>query len=273
MEIRTENILVTPSIAEDYLSKNTQNRSVSVHRVLAYADDMANGRWKFNPLPIVFSISGKLIDGQHRLLAIIKAGVPVESVVMFGAPDESMDIIDSGKPRSASDVLKIDGVADSNNVCATAKRIIGYDNGLAAILQGGTTSHIHNTTKVEVIEYVRTHLDDLHNLVSNAKSIYKYGNITLLAPSEIAFFLYALKPPESASEFMTKVISGVGLNEGTPELAIRRILERVRFKRDLMTTSAELTQYVFVAFGKYVKGESCEVLRLPKSAKRQTSDQ
>lgn len=265
MNITTETVLITPELAEQYLEKNGVNRNISAVRVSAYSSDISAGRWKFNPAPITFSVSGKLLDGQHRLHAIIRAGIAVEMQVTRGVPDESMDVIDSGKARTPGDVLKIEGVKESNNAAAIAKMILAHRAGFRSIMSDGAAAGLSGSTRIEVLEFVRANLHMIDDLVSRARIIYEAGRIRLLKLSEIAFFLHTLEPEEKADEFMSKVIGGIGLNEHTPELALRRILERVRFHQQLPVTSAELTQYIQVAFRKYVKGEPCDVLRIQKT--------
>ena len=64
--------VITPELAEQYLTKNTNNyRSMSNSVVNAYATDMKTGNWKFNGDSIKFNKSGILVDGQHRLAAIM----------------------------------------------------------------------------------------------------------------------------------------------------------------------------------------------------------
>lgn len=272
--MRTQVIEVTPELAEQYLAKNESNRHLSRLRVASYADDMKNGRWKFNPNPIVFDVDGKLADGQHRLAAIIKAGIPVKMLVMFDAPIESKDIIDFGKPRTSGDVLKIDGYPDAVNVSATIKKILAFDAGKQSILSGSSgrgwgsaAMNFAGATKKEVVDYARANYDKVLKLVTAAHSIHQKSLIKLLSPSEIAFLLYAMTPYESGLNFLSCVISGIGLAENTPELAFRRIIERARVKKDLPITASELTKYALLAFEKYKKGEKCEFLRLPKDKK------
>lgn len=54
---------------------------------------------------IAFDITGRLIDGQHRLHAIILAGVPIQISVTRGCSASSFSILDRGSSRSASDIL------------------------------------------------------------------------------------------------------------------------------------------------------------------------
>jgi len=130
--MQTEVVKVTPAIAEQYLSKNIKNRSISQSRVSGYANDMKEGRWLFNPNPVSFDVTGELIDGQHRLLAVIESGCEIDMLILYGAPEASKAIIDFNRPRSASDILKIEGYADANNISALAKKIIAVENGKKA---------------------------------------------------------------------------------------------------------------------------------------------
>lgn len=266
--MRTEVIKVTPEIAEQYLSKNIKNRSVSQSRVLGYSNDMKEGRWLFNPNPISFDVTGELIDGQHRLLAVIESGLEVDMLILHGAPVASKEIIDFNRPRSASDILKIEGYTDVNNITALAKKIIALENGKKAEISthkdgGGLKSgQYENATKTEVVDYVRANYQSLHDLNRTACIIYKKGNIRLLSPAEIGFLIFVLKPMDKAIEFIDRVVSGVGLMPGTAETALRGVVERVRFNRSLPIGPQEFMKYFFVAFEKHKNGEVVKLLRV-----------
>lgn len=110
---------ITPEKASEYLSQNSVNRNISVNTVDKYADDMKNGAWQLNGQPIVFGASGRLLDGQHRLSAIAKSGVPVMVAVVRGV-DDSISVYDVGRARNVLDSLLIDGydsdVANATNI-------------------------------------------------------------------------------------------------------------------------------------------------------------
>lgn len=69
--MRTKVMDITPDIAKEMLERNLNNRSVSPSRVDMYADDMARGEWQANGEAICFNESGNLINGQHRLMAVV----------------------------------------------------------------------------------------------------------------------------------------------------------------------------------------------------------
>ena len=81
---------ITPAMAEEYLRHNDHNprKTASRRQVESYARDMAAGKWFINGEPIVFDANGDLKNGQHRLMAIIKANVPVEMYVVRGINPE-----------------------------------------------------------------------------------------------------------------------------------------------------------------------------------------
>ena len=99
---------ITPALASEYLAKNTKNRTPKKKAILNYARDMKNGKWELSPQGISFYEDGTLADGQNRLFAILKAGVPVKMYVTYEVPN-NCNIQDRGVPRTTSDVLRMSG--------------------------------------------------------------------------------------------------------------------------------------------------------------------
>lgn len=68
---------VTPMKAARWLKRNIANRRVSPKVVRNYAGDMSRGEWLLNGEAIKFDRDGNLLDGQHRLGAIVHNGKSV----------------------------------------------------------------------------------------------------------------------------------------------------------------------------------------------------
>jgi hypothetical protein len=103
-------VLVTPAMAMDWLDNaNTSNRKVSDAHVQRLARDMASGEWKLTHEGIAFDPSGILLDGQHRLWAVVMSETPVEMHVWRNVTREALMAIDCGKSRSLCDVLRLGG--------------------------------------------------------------------------------------------------------------------------------------------------------------------
>lgn len=99
---------VTPEIAADWLRYNTENRTLRKEFVNTLTKKILEGYWEPSvPDHIAFYEDGTLANGQHRLSAIINAGVPVKLKVDWDIPKSVAICIDTGKSRSFSDNVKI----------------------------------------------------------------------------------------------------------------------------------------------------------------------
>lgn len=95
---------VTPEIATAWLAINIGNRRVRRSLVDYLAKQIVNGEWRDDhPQPGVFSKSRRLIDGQHRLFAIVKTGIAVWMRFEFGADDQVREYLDTGINRTLED--------------------------------------------------------------------------------------------------------------------------------------------------------------------------
>ena len=113
--------VVTPEMATQLLEHNQINRPLNDRHVRRIANQIAEGKWKFNGDTIKISPDKDVVDGQHRLWAIIEAKVPVETVIVHGIEKEAFSTIDTiRKSRSGSNVLALQGCARWRQVTATA---------------------------------------------------------------------------------------------------------------------------------------------------------
>lgn len=114
-----QRMLVTPDQATIWLQSNNINRTVRNHWVSQLANQIKDGNWIVTHQGIALSQSGVLLDGQHRLMAIQKAQIPVEMFVCTDADESIYKAIDCGIKRSMADLTrlgKLDAEA-ANRVC------------------------------------------------------------------------------------------------------------------------------------------------------------
>lgn len=98
---------ITPAIAEQMLQHNTNNyRKAQLTKVHLYARKMALGYWQENGEAIQFDKQGNLLNGQHRLMAIIESQTTQRMLVVY---DVEADVFDSGKNRTLYEYAKIEG--------------------------------------------------------------------------------------------------------------------------------------------------------------------
>ena len=105
--VRSEMVFVTPELAKTFLSRNEENRRVRNGWVNYLAFTIKNGEWIQTHQGIAFSESGRLLDGQHRLLVIIKANIPVHVMVTHGLDDKAFSAIDNGMKRTNQDLTRL----------------------------------------------------------------------------------------------------------------------------------------------------------------------
>lgn len=101
-------VYVTPEMAKAILVGNTNNRAVKQRVVDAYAFDMAAGLWYWHTAePIKIAEDGTLLDGQHRLLAVIQCGKPQGFYIAYNVPLNALGKLDQGVRRDAADNINL----------------------------------------------------------------------------------------------------------------------------------------------------------------------
>jgi len=106
----TKEILITPDLAKKYLSMSEGNRPLQKARIEGYVRDLQNGRWYLGDT-IKFDENGILIDGHHRLNAIVWSGIDTLTLVTHGLPVQSRNGINLAKPWTPSEISTITGEA------------------------------------------------------------------------------------------------------------------------------------------------------------------
>lgn len=100
---------VTPEMAETLINtSNYDNRKVKNRVVEKYAKMMENGEWQFSPETISISKAGRLLNGQHRLLAVVKSGVTCRFLIAAGFDDDVFKVLDRGATRTTADALRME---------------------------------------------------------------------------------------------------------------------------------------------------------------------
>jgi hypothetical protein len=112
---RVEKILVTPEIATKWLGTQKGNRPLSDARVKEYENEMRRGNWRLTHQGIAFDEDGKLVDGQHRLWAVIDSECSVPMFVAFDLSTDCVVEIDGGRPRNLPDRLGYCGIETSKS--------------------------------------------------------------------------------------------------------------------------------------------------------------
>lgn len=134
-------IVLTMEVVEALLSLNTRNRGLKGYYADRLAEAMREGRWKDTGEPIIVSSQPSLNEGQHRLTALMLAGLETTAYVTFGVDPAAMDVTGTGKSRRAGDVLSIAGMVNGNRLAAACTVLIHYSRVAEARAWGSTPEH------------------------------------------------------------------------------------------------------------------------------------
>lgn len=116
MQYTTEDI--TPEKAQQYLNTSLGNRAIIKPALLSYINTIKSGKWLLNGSPIIFDNGGHLIDGHHRLMAVVKSGITVRFSVTRGAEDGSFATLDNNVTRTLAQLLRMQDVKNYNLVAS-----------------------------------------------------------------------------------------------------------------------------------------------------------
>jgi len=202
-------------------------RTINESTVNKYALDMQMGHWLVNNQGIAYDREGNLIDGRHRLWAIVKAGVPVETMVMRGLESvqnktltiNPIDTIDCGRPRRIAHQLQLDGITNSFLIASTVRC---------------TTWIAFHPTYPPSLGVISTR-QILSNHEDSIRKMQHILGIEARGYTLSVMSLYAQVNPRKAYEFATSFKELVGLGEGSPVIALRKYF-RVRAEKGSQRT-------------------------------------
>lgn len=220
-DIRTEWVLMTPEMAKELLAKNTHNRNIRPQHLSKLIRDMKNDNYMITHQGIAISDTHVLIDGQHRLTAIVESNKAQWLLVTTGLPMKAQEEVDGTARRLAGDLGAIkDSGYGSAKAAATRLLLSIEDLGHIISPQDIIRANAKWTTADIQRAYAEKYgpqMDRVVNLVQSAAQRTKgrVGSSALLAT--------AVYYPDRAEEFLKGIIdNGVGLSDNDPRYALLR---------------------------------------------------
>jgi hypothetical protein len=209
---------IGPVLAAQMLLKNTKNRSLTQARVDLFASEMAAGNWKFNGETIKFDETGRLVDGQHRLLAIIKSKKTIRCLVVKGLGQDVFDSIDVGGKRTPGQIFSIRGEKNANQLAATLNFYWRMTNN--RMIGGNSKDGVSAILLEKTLDENPTMRDSVHFIVCQK------GLKTLLNASVAAslHYLFARKDAQLAELFFQSLATGANLKENDSVYLLRERL-------------------------------------------------
>lgn len=240
------------ALAEEFLKHNGKNRNLSGAAVDAYQVAMEDGRWGFSESAICFDSKGRMINGQHRCAAVLKARDPeisIPMIVIGGLSPSAQMFMDQGKDRTAAEALQISGAVTKNAgfVAAAVKKIIPWE--VKGIATSGRQMQQQSRNNVAVHEWVVNHPEDVEFLLENYDLV-KRNPYNPVSPALGGAILHAFsrKDRDVAKMFFSVLASGgAGAPLDHPAAVLAKRLAKYKNKEDGYTQLSEL-----MTWGMYV---------------------
>ncbi len=245
---------VTPAEAEELLLyRNPHNRKPSADNAIAFANEMANGRWLVTHQGIALDAVGNLIDGQTRLAAICIYGKPVKMTFSTGWPAQTnvngvairpIDVCDKNRVRSVAQSLQLGhGVENAACVAAIIRTALMCFSQTRPI----ATKRVTDGTTLVLLDRWRVHINRLIEIADN-----KTARGYLLGP----LVWCSLVDPDKTHEFLGQYVSMDSMSSAVTGL--RKWMENnsVRYATD------EQCKVILYCFSAHMEGRRLANVRV-----------
>lgn len=241
---------ITPELAQEWLGMNTHNRHLRERTVATLAAAIERDEWVINGDMIRFSADGVLIDGQHRLHAVVKAGKPITSWVIRGLPAVVQETIDTGNHRGYHDVLALRGELHATAVSAALVWCFRIETEQVRSMKLKPT----NGQKDEIL---RANPQIRESVIK----VNYWGPHIPVAKSILGALHWrlALIDEDQADQFFGRVADGIGLEAGNPILLLRNILYTWGRGRDRIEDYVKYA-HIVTAWNLWRAGETRQLL-------------
>jgi hypothetical protein len=241
----------------DNRTSHRRNRKVATPRVVRMARDMTNKNWHFTGDPIKLDETGFVVDGQHRLLAVLASGVKQHFAMLYDATAETQLVVDTGRTRSANDQLTIRGTRNARYIAAAAALLLRWDAG--QIMNGA-----FQPTVAELTTFVEENGEVFHEAsVMGLKLNAHIKHAPVSACIAVYFQGTRIVEAETRDYFFDRLTRGDQLETHDPILTLRNTMMRYSPDRPVpFRVSGRLWQIVH-AWNKWRDGEKLQVLRVP----------
>lgn len=233
--------------------------------VLEFANMMKAGTFKYNAVPVIIGTDGTLLDGQHRLKAITKCGIPQLMKLVTNAPLDIMETIDCGRRRTDADLLEIHSVKNSRLVAAGIRVYLSllfniktdeHGSGLAANLR----PHYSKSDLMRLYNENDVLIDKIATKVSSIKEVVKK---IMPKGAILGYTLFLNKEKKHDVDFILsffKKLVGTDMDNSAVNSLRNKLVVAREDKRKGMTPR-ERTNLIAKAWNYYISGKTLKLLK------------
>lgn len=247
-------IKVGPAEAKKLMeSMDENNRALRHTHILRLAEKMKAGLWRANGEVIKVDKYGTVVDGQHRLLAIIKSGVTVEMDIVYGLENDAVYSMDEGASRQLRDKVSrefpdLKSKKLHRDVSEIYTKVIDYvtttDDGYKA--WGRRNRGAWNYP--EVFAWIKKNQESLEYIIGRCKSEEGKGFMRPLSAMGAMYFVCREVDQKKADKFFDLMIEATSYPKGKEDPAYwcRKEIEALHARRS-KEQGSDLARWPYMA--------------------------
>tara|TARA_Y100000389_G_scaffold187573_1_gene209141 strand:- start:834 stop:1805 length:972 start_codon:yes stop_codon:yes gene_type:complete len=255
-------VTFTPELAAKILSDfNNNNRPLNKGNLKFLSKELLSGNWIPNGDSITFDTNGDCNNGQHRLKVIVDTNTTLDILTITNLSKEAFKTIDTGKTRSGSDVLSIEGIANSSHHSSVVKFIYAFKQNRYSANRQVQRTLSHTNLVSYFYELGEDKLYEAFQFYNSVRDTYS----SILTPTYVSGFYYLLTEIDAVrgEEFLRMLCEGLNLTKNSPITALRSKLIKAKFDKNYKLTNEDLLKNISYAWEKYLQGKQSKMLKVP----------
>jgi hypothetical protein len=256
---------ITPDMARDWLTRNHENRPIGARRVHYLATAIARGEYMLTGEAIKFDTEGYLLDGQHRLAAIIEANQPIRSLVVRDIDTAARRVMDTGKTRTLGDVAVMEGITGGADLVTVAR------TSLALRLAVDRSDLADYITRTGLLDFIAKNAGELRVAYRRGTALARNaGGATKGVHAGIIYDIARVHGEQAAGHYVTQVAYGA-VDSPTPYIALRSWLLKTTLNRTRRSL-AEIGHAATIALEDVIEGRERTAMRAAAPWRYLTAD-
>lgn len=244
-------INLTPELAKIFINSQENNRRVYLHDIKRLEYSIENNEYVLNPQPICLDKNNRLIDGQHRCMAVIQTKKNIPVILAINVDRGTLLYMDIGRKRSLVDTFTLNKIKYPTKVSSISRLDLTWDminNKSRNLSYLNVLSHYKVINENNNIQYLTTRI-----LTMQSKYKTKY-----IIPISLITLMYRLqKIDKHISElFLTDVFKDVS----HPSIqSAKNFTEKIKNKILLARFPSRNCLHVFaLAWNDFIKNKSIQ---------------
>ena len=253
-------VKISPDMAY-MLLHNNKNRNIKKANLQKIAQSIGAEGWDVGISMIVFTDSGRLIDGQHRLIACKSTNTPIISIYSVVPDTEfAMRSIDRGAKRSLADDLRLAGAPNSGILSTVIRAVYSYYQNVTPEVYFASEKYRSVVTDADYNRFYNEHRSEIDTIAAYTQKFYRNlrkNTASVMGPRVVAFLFTALY--NVASEEAVNFFSALsGAKVASCPDSIMQLRQRfIELERMTSTPSTRVVAaYVIKTWNAYISGET-----------------